>query len=154
MEGRSVISQKYTGSYECTKGPAPWTLPSGGSCREPLGVLPLRPCPLGVLVESLWGHYPENPTGGSCGEPFQALPREPCPPWRLLWRAEIHVLDENIFVMVWPLLLPFLSLFSFSPLVPLSIHLWPCLTPSACPPPPSTPTPRHTHTTMLHPLLD
>ncbi len=53
-------------------------------------------------------------------------------------------------VMVWPLLLPFSSPFPFLPLPPPSVHLWPHLTPSAHPPPPSTPTLRHTHVTPCY----
>src|SRR5260221_14548879 len=58
--------------------------------------------------------------------------------------------DRNEDVMVQLLLLPFSSLFPFLPLPPPSIHLQPHPTPSACPLPPSVPTPRHTHATMLH----
>src|SRR5258708_31128777 len=54
-------------------------------------------------------------------------------------------------VMVWPLLLPFLS---FPALHPPSIHLQPHPTLSAHPLPPSVPTLRHTCATTLCPLSD
>src|SRR5258708_33673969 len=57
----------------------------------------------------------------------------------LLWQCGWYGLSSFLF----------LSLFSFSLLPPLSIHLQPHPTPSTCPLPPSTPTPRHTCATTL-----